>query len=248
MGADADPPDVRGQGGGTGEDGAPVQGLHPAALQRAHPGEVLAPGEQGALVGGGVGEELPPGGAAVHVPVLDDGDPLADAVDLVPVVGDQHRRAGELPQHPHELLLQLPAQEAVQGGEGLVQQQDLGPGDEDAGQGHPLLLPAGELGGPVGGQVSEIELLHDGPAQGPLLLPGDLLPDAGGDVLLHRHIGEEGIVLEQKAHVPLLRGQVDVPGRVEQHPAVEDDAPLVGGDHPGDAPEGHALAAAGGSQ
>ena len=65
------------------------------------------------------------------------------------------------------------------------------------------------------------------------------------DVLLHRHIREQGVVLEQQAHVPLLRGQVDALLAVEQHPAIQHDAAAVGLDDARDAAQGHALAAAG---
>ena len=67
-------------------------------------------------------------------------------VDLVPVVGHKEGGAIKLVQDLHKLQLHLPLEIAVQGGEGLVQQECLGLAGQDAGQGHPLLLSAGERG------------------------------------------------------------------------------------------------------
>ena len=70
----------------------------------------------------------------------------------------------------------------------------------------------------------------------------------GEDILLHCHMGEEGVVLEEVAHLPLLGGQVDALFPVEEGASVQHDAPPVGGDDASDALEGHRLAAAGGPQ
>ena len=46
---------------------------------------------------------------------------------------------------------------AVQGREGLIQQQDIGAGHEDSRQGHPLLLTAGKLMGIAVCQIYQIK-------------------------------------------------------------------------------------------
>ena len=68
------------------------------------------------------------------------------------------------------------------------------------------------------------------PAGGLVLLP----PQAAEDILGHRHVGEQGVVLEQVAHPPLLGRQVDALVRVEEHLAVQDDFAPVRPLNPGD--------------
>ena len=64
----------------------------------------------------------------------------------------------------------------------------------------------------------------------------------------HRHVGEQGILLEEIPHPPLLGRQVDLGGAVEEGHAVQHDAPPVRGQDPRHTPERHALSAAGGTQ
>ena len=71
---------------------------------------------------------------------------------------------------------------------------------------------------------------------------------AAEDVLPHRHVEEQGVVLEQVPHMPLLGLEVDAPFRVEEGHAVQDDAAPVGLLNARDALEGEALAAAAGPQ
>ena len=72
---------------------------------------------------------------------------MADLLNDVHLVGDDHHR------HP-QLLVELLEEGqdgeggvGVQGGGGLVAQQDLRVGGQGPGDGHPLLLAAGHLGG-----------------------------------------------------------------------------------------------------
>ena len=75
-----------------------------------------------------------------------------------------------------------------------------------------------------------------------------LVPDGRGDVLPHRHVGEQGVLLEQIPHPPPLGRQVDPGGAVIQGDAVQLDVPLVRRQDARYALEGHGLAAPGGSQ
>ena len=68
------------------------------------------------------------------------------------------------------------------------------------------------------------------------------------DILLHGHVGEQRVVLEQQPYAPLLRRQVDVLGAVKQHPPVQHDASAVRLYDARNAPQGHAFAAAGSAQ
>ena len=80
------------------------------------------------------------------------------------------------------------------------------------------------------------------------LLPGGFVLYPHGNVLGHRHVGEEGVILEEIAYFPLLRGQVNATLRVEEYLIIQHNAAPVGFFDPGDALEGEALAAAGGTQ
>ena len=71
-------------------------------------------------------------------------------------MGDHQHLPAKAQQHVSQLQLQRVAQVPVQGGEGLVQQQEPGLVDQDARQGHPLLLPAGELVGLVQFQALQL--------------------------------------------------------------------------------------------
>ena len=114
---------------------------------------------------------------------------------------------------PANLLPGLEPQPGIQIGKGLVQQQDLRHLHKRPGNGHPLLLTAGKLVGLPGQE--RVDLHQSGSLQHPLphLFLGQsvrALPvfQREADVLLHRQVGVQGIVLEHKAHAPVLRRQV----------------------------------------
>lgn len=179
--------------------------------------------------------------------LLHDAHRPAVAVALPQIVAHPQDRPLERRQQRRKLRLQIPLQIAVQRRKRLIQQNSLRLGAQDAGQRHPLLLPAGQLD-----RVLFLQPLQ--PEQPQLLRQHTALlrpvagADAAQDVLLHRHGGEQGILLEQIPHPPLLGRQIDVLLAVEQHPVAQHDAPPVRRDDTGNALEGHALAAAGGAQ
>ena len=98
-------------------------------------------------VGGGVGENI------LHLPHLghnapvQNGHPGTDFLNDAHLVGDDHHRNAQLGVQ----VLQKPQDGGggggVQGGGGLVAEEDLGVRGQGAGNGHPLLLSAGELAG-----------------------------------------------------------------------------------------------------
>ena len=61
-------------------------------------------------------------------------------------------------------------------------------------------------------------------------------------------MGEEGVVLKEIAHPPLLGRQVDFGLAVKEDPAVQDDSAPVRPQQPGNTAQAHALSAAGGPQ
>ena len=163
-------------------------------------------------------------------------------------MGHQQGGARKACQQAAHLALDLLPQVAVQRTEGLVQHQDAGLAHQNACQRGALLLPAGKLGGvALGKRLQPHGAQHFG-AGG----------TAGGwvffrlqstkDILLHSHIGEQGVVLEQQSHAPLLRRQVDVPVTVKQHPPVQHDASAIRLYNACNASQCHAFAAAGSAQ
>ena len=112
----------------------------------------------------------------------------------------------------------------------------------------PVLLSAGKLGRVALGKGFQPHGLQHFGAAG---LAGGLVFfgfQAAEHVLLHGHVGEQCVVLEQQAHAALLRRQVDVLGAVKQHPAVQYDAARIRLYDTGNAAQGHAFAAAGRAQ
>ncbi len=102
-------------------------------------------------------------------------------------------------------------QRGIEGGEGLVEEDDLGAGRQGAGQGDPLLLPAGELVGVAAGQAGQADqfqqLVHPGaPAIRPGQPEGHVAPDA--------EVREEGALLGHIADPAPLAGHEPVPGVV----------------------------------
>jgi hypothetical protein len=143
-------------------------------------------------------------------------------------VGDDHDRDVALPvqltQEADDLLLVA----QVEVGQRLVEEQQLGVVDDRLGDGHPLLLPAGELGHPpvgvVGGPDPRQGLVDPGTlgrrrppepepaageAEGDQVAAADGLAECGGVVL--RHVADPAVPppgrRPQDLHPPGGRGQ-----------------------------------------
>ena len=102
-----------------------------------------------------------------------------------------------------ELILQLAADQGIEGAEGLVHQEHVGVRGERAGESHPLLHAAGQLGGEA--VLEAVELDHGEHALGDL--PATQLRLAAdlqriGHVVSHRAVREEGHVLKDHADLP----------------------------------------------
>ena len=96
----------------------------------------------------------------------------------------------------------LPASLGIQHGGGLVQGQDLGLHGQDPGDGHPLLLAAGEQMRRVHAEIIHAHLLESGVHPLADLLRGDAqILRREGHVVLH-HVGDDLVVriLENHAH------------------------------------------------
>ena len=111
------------------------------------------------------------------------GDSVAEPQRLVDVVTDVQNRSLEGVEQAHKVLLQHALQMGVQSAEGLVQHEDARARRQHAGQGHALLLAAGELGRialPETAQTETFQLLGDNAL--PFRLR-HLAPDARTDVV-----------------------------------------------------------------
>ena len=181
------------------------------------------------------------GGAFLHhhAPVHED-----HLVGHVPgeghLVGDDDHGGvlvGQAPDHPED----FPGELRVQGGGGLVKAEDVRLHGQGPGDGHPLLLPAGELVGVVAHPVLEAHLGQQALPLGPdggQVLPG-FLPlghefPGQGDVLQGGVLGEEVEVLEHQAEVEALAADLPLPlgggvGGVEEDLVPDGDGPLVWG-------------------
>ena len=171
------------------------------------------------------------------------GHPVAHAQRLPPVVGHQDRCGAKLPvQGQHQLPHVLP-QVLVQGGEGLVQQQQTGSGGQSPGQGNPLPLSAGQgthLPWSIAGQPDPLQqlcrLLQPRPP------PHAPHPQGEGHVFRRRHMGEEADILKEDHYSPPVGRQAG-----DILPA-QADAAALGGQYAGHRLQKGGLAAARGPQ
>ena len=108
-----------------------------------------------------------------HAPGLQVNDVLRECAHVVVVVRDQQHRQAKLGQQPAQLGAQPFAQALVERGEGLVEQQRRGLGDQRARQRRALPLPAGQLVRVVSGDGLQMEGLD--PAIGPRVFSVSLI-------------------------------------------------------------------------
>ena len=133
---------------------------------------------------------------------MHDGDAVGESDGLVEVVGDEHDRLVQRGLQAEELILHLPADQRVQGREGLVQEPDVGLHCQRSTDAHPLLLATGELAGVVVASTLQPDQVDDLERLGVPGLSVDALHLEGeGHVLDHRAVGEQGEVLEHHAHL-----------------------------------------------
>ncbi len=173
--------------------------------------------------------------AAVH-----DGDPIGQGQGLLLVVGHVDHGDAEAFVQVLQLELHLGAELLVQRPEGLVHEKHRRLEDEGAGQGDPLLLAARELA-----RIATAETLEPYQRERPRDALADPSreelphPEGKSEVLGHRHVREERVVLEDHPHISLER-------RIEgDRSALDQDVALGGDGESGDARERRRLAGAG---
>jgi hypothetical protein len=139
-------------------------------------------------------------------PVVEDRDPVAHRERLLLVVRHVDERDADLALDLLELDLHLLAELEVERAERLVEEEHGGAVDDRAGERDALALAAAELSGlalAVLRQPDHLERLDR--AAAPLGL-GDLLDhQAVLDVLLHGHVREQRVVLEDRVDVAVER-------------------------------------------
>ena len=125
----------------------------------------------------------------------------------------------------------LGTQLGVQVGEGLVQEEDLGVTDDGTAQGNTLPLAAGQSLGLAVQQVGDVQdagsLFH---AALDLILGGLAQLQAEGHVVVHSHVGVQGVVLEHHGDIAVLGGDIIGEGVADVQLALAD--LFQAGDHP----------------
>ena len=89
--------------------------------------------------------------------MVQNGDPVADFLDDIHLVGDDHHGDAQLLVQLLQQIQNRQGRGGVQGGGGLVAEQDLRVVGQGAGDGDALLLAAGELGGVGPGPVAQAD-------------------------------------------------------------------------------------------
>ena len=210
---------------------------------------VVGPHELGGEEGGGLLVDAGGRGVLLDAPLVEEQDAVGHRQGLGLVVGHHHRADAEpldqLAQPEPGLLAQL----GVEVGERLVEQEQARVVDQGPGQGHALLLAAGELVRVARRQRLQADLGQDVVH----LLGDDVLGDPPqlqpvGHVVLDGLVRPERVGLEDQAEVALLGRDHLADGRVEEDLVVERDAALVGVIEAGDGPQQGGLPRAGGAE
>ena len=163
---------------------------------------------------------------AVGIPVLLD-DPVVHNDDAVAhgegfflVVGNEDEGEAQAPLQVLQFQLQFFPELVVQGPQRFVQKQHFGAVYQGPGNGYPLLLAAGHLGGipvPQLFQLGQVQHLVD--ALLCLVVGHSLHLQPEMDILRYGHMGEQGIVLEYHVDIAFIRRQIGNILAVQDDPA-----------------------------
>ena len=117
-----------------------------------------------------------------------------------------------------QLRAHFHAQLGIQIGQGLVHKQSLGARSQGSCNGHTLLLTTTELARITPGVFANLQHGHELSCSSLdlFLFPFQVF-QAKGNVFIHRHMGPQSVVLEQKAHTTLFRRHINALFRGENH-------------------------------
>ena len=148
------------------------------------------------------------------------GEPRRHGHGLFLVVSDHDESEPELLLQAHHFETRALAQLAVERGQRLVEQQQLGALHQRPRQGHPLALAAGKLRGPALRMILEMHQLQD--LRDPLGDLGRLHPVAAqpvAHVRRHIHVREEGVGLKHHVDRPPVGRHVGHVLSVDEQPS-----------------------------
>ncbi len=184
------------------------------------------------------------GGASLRDPArLDDSDVVRERHDVEQVVGDEQDAGRAAVQQVSQDVPHVGGDLDVEGGQGFVEQEQVGLDGERAGEGDALRLAAGQLGAAASGQVGDVEALEPLVCAHPRLAPRDPLgAQPEGHVAAHVQVGKgEGVLAEQGDAAPVRR-QPGAGVGVDEDAVAEDHAAAVGPQQAGDDLEDRGLA------
>jgi hypothetical protein len=170
-------------------------------------------------------------------------DAVGHGQRLLLIVGDEDEGDPGLALDLFQLDPHLLAQLEVEGREGLVEQQQFRLWCQRSRQGNPLLLATRKLAGPPrfhGPKLHEIQ--HGIHPFGDIRLVPAQHTEAETDILRHRQMREQRVILEHRVDGALIRGQV------RQRLAIEPHLAAGQGLEPGHDPQQRGLAATGGAE
>jgi hypothetical protein len=169
--------------------------------------------------------------------------------DGVRDVHDRHRR---LVAQSLDVGQDLGLAGLVQGGQGLVHEEQAWMGQERPADRHPLLLPAGQPGRPALEEVADAEKRDHGVEVAPLARGPRALaacePAPEEQVLPHGEVREQTPLLEHVADPPPVLGHEDASRRVEEGRALHHDPPPLRSDQARDRIDQRGLAGAGAAE
>ena len=173
----------------------------------------------------------------------EQGDPVGHGGGFVVVMGDHQDGGVQLLPHLCQQLVHGGAERGVQGAEGFIEQQDRWPCGQRPGDGHTLLLPAGELRRCPFPQTIHLDQFQEDLRVGPGALLGGAADGGGeGHIVQNVQVRKEQGPLEDHGHSALLGADTC------QVPAFEQDRSAVRDFKAGGCPQESAFTRAGGPQ
>ena len=205
---------------GVGDDGAIIGGA----------GDEVNADQLGDVSGAGPSGDLDEGAGLYDASGFEDDDPIGQGVGVHGIVGDEQVNPVIGGQMAAQVAANLSTGAGVEGGEGLVEEQQPGFGGEGPGQCDPLGLTAGEGPGSVLSPVGQADPVEPRRGPGPSLgfthAPG---PQPESHVFESGQVGEQEIVLKDHADGTPIGGNEDVLRRIVQDSTIESKTAVVKG-------------------